>query len=302
MQNITNELPQQPEAKIIVDGLFILCVNEEKRVAEIGVYEYANEHELFVRVSKKEHGVESELFKGGKLIRKLDDKKDTGEIEIGDIAISISGKPSDIVAYHHSGITEESLLSDPRELSSEIGLNDKKYSPDFRWIIDLEGARFHGEKLEVVPGVIRRKIHVLNGVLYTEEWGRREVRMAYETAAMLAGKGADSRYYYVARQLGIAIEQIDENHTLNITYGDPQSPQTLALSKPDEGIYYEILISNNCQVKDAEKKNRQSDFQNYYNVVNVPIAERMELGVLPGSGSRVAPCDLIYLGETSELP
>ena len=60
MQNVTNELPQQPDAKIIVDGLFILCVNEEKRVAEIGVYEYANEHELFVRVSKKEHGIESD--------------------------------------------------------------------------------------------------------------------------------------------------------------------------------------------------------------------------------------------------
>lgn len=302
MQNVTNELPQQPEAKIIVDGLFILCVNEEKRVAEIGVYEYANEHELFVRVSKKEHGVESELFKGGKLIRKLDDDKKTGEIKTGDIAISMPGKPADIVAYHHPSITEESLLSDSREISSEIALNREEYEPDFRWIIDLEGARFHGKKLEVVPGVIRRKIHISNGILYTEKWARREVKMAYENATTLAGLKADNCYYYVTRQLGIAIEQIDENQTLNITYGDQQSPQTLSLRKPDEGIYYEILISNNCQVKDAEKKNRQSDFQNYYNVVNVPIAERMELWFLPGSGSTRLPCDLIYLGETSELP
>mgnify|MGYP000553067101 CR=1 FL=1 len=302
MQNITNDLPQQPEAKIIVDGLFILCVNEEKRVAEIGVYEYANEHELFVRVSKKEHGIESELFKGGKLIRKLDDDKHTGEIKIGDVAISMSGKPADIVAYHHPAITEESLLSDPREISSEIALNDEEYSPDFRWIINLEGARFHGKKLEVVPGVIRRKIHISNGILYTEEWARREIKMAYETAARLAGKKADSCYYYIARRLGIAIEQIDENQTLNITYGDPQSTQMMSLSKPDEGIYYEILISNNCRVKDVEKKNRQSDFQNYYNVVNVPIAERIDLDILLGSGSKFAPCDLIYLGETSELP
>ena len=298
MQNITNDLPQQPEAKIIVDGLFILCVNEEKRVAEIGVYEYANEHELFVRVSKKEHGVESELFKGGKLIRKLDDKD---EIKTGDVTISVSGKPADVVAYHHPTITDESLLSDPREISSEIALNDEEYSPDFRWIIDLEGARFHRKKLEVVPGVIHRKVHISNGILYTEEWARREVKMAYETAAKLAGLKEDSRFYYVTSQLGIAIDQIDENQTLNITYGAAQSRRTLSLSKPDEGLYYEILISNNCRVKDAEKKSRQTDFQNFYNVVNVPIAERMELAALFGSGSKSVTCDLIYLGETPEL-
>lgn len=299
MKNIINELPQQPEAKIIVDGLFILCVNEEKRVAEIGVYEYANEHELFVRVSKKEHGVESELFKGGKLIRKLDDKD---EIKTGDIAISVSGRAADIAAYHHPALSEDSLLSDPRDISSAVERNSDEYSQDFRWIIDMEGPRFHGKKLEVVPGVIRRKIHIPNGVLYTEEWARRKVKRAYQAAAMLARLNADNRYYYVARQLGIAIDTIDENQTLNIAYGETGSLQTISLSKPDEGIYYEILISNNCHVKDAEKKNRQTDFQNYYNVMNVPVAERLELSVIGGQGAVRIPCDLIYLGETPELP
>lgn len=299
MQNVTNVLPELPEAKIIVDGLFILCVNEEKRVAEIGVYEYANEHELFVRVSKKEHGVESELFKGGKLIRKLDDKD---EIKTGDIAISVSGKPADVTAYHHPALTEESMLSDPRNISTAIERNSDEYSQDFRWIIDLEGARFHGKKLEIVPGVIRRKIHISNGILYTEQWARRKVKMAYQAAATFAGLKADNRYYYVARQLGIAIEQINENQTLNLTFGDARSPQTLSLSKPDESIYYEILVSNNCQVNELEKKNRQTDFQNYYNVVNVPIAERLELGLIGGQGTDRAPCDLIYLGGTPELP
>lgn len=301
MQNITNELPQQPEAKIIVDGLFILCVNEEKRVAEIGVYEYANEHELSVRVSKKEHGVESELFKGGKLIRKLDDKhKD--EIKTGDITISVSGKQADLVTYNHSSLTEELMLSDPRSSSSEVERNSEDYSRDFRWIIDLEGPRFHGKKLEVVPGVISRKIHIPNGVLYTEKWARRKVMMAYQGAATFVGRNADSRYYYVTSQLGIAIDALDKNHPLNISYGDARSPKTLSLSKPDEGIYYEILVSNNCQVKNIEKKSRQTDFQHYYNLVNVPIAERLELGVIGGQGSYRVPCDLIYLGGTSELP
>lgn len=300
MQNVSNELPQQPEAKIIVDGLFILCINEEKRVAEIGVYEYANEHELFVRVSKKEHDVESELFKGGKLIRKLDDKD---EIRTGDIAISVSGKPADITTYHHPTLTEETImLSDPRNISTAIERNSDEYSRDFRWVIDLEGARFHGKKLEIVPGVIRRKIHISNGILYTEQWARRKVKTAYQAAATFAGLKADNRYYYVTRQLGIAIDTIEENQTLNITYGEARSPQTLSLAKPDESIYYEILVSNNCQVKDPAKKNRQTDFQNYYNVLNVPIAERLELGLIGGQGTDRLPCDLIYLGGTSELP
>lgn len=299
MPNITNELPQYPEVKIIVDGLFVLCVNEEKRVAEIGIYEYANEHELFVRVSKKEHDVDSELFKGGKLIRKLDDKD---EIKTGDISIFISKKAPDITTYYHPSLTEASLLSDPRNINSDIELNSDELSKDFRWIIDMEGPRFYGRKLEIIPGVIHRKIHIPNGVIYTEAWARRKVQMAYQTAATLAGISTSKHYYYVTNRLGIAIDKLDENQTLNIRHGDARSSQMLSLSKPDEGIYYEILISNNCNVKDAEKRNRQTDFQHYYNAINVPIAERLELGTLAGQGDDRFPCDLVYLGETPELP
>jgi hypothetical protein len=299
MQNITNNLSQQPAAKIIVDGLFVLCVNEQTRTAQVGVYEYANDHDLFVRVSKKEHGVESELFKGGKLVKKLDDKD---EIVTGDISISVSNRPADIAFYHHSSLSEESFSSDSTDLSSEIEMGGDEYKTDFRWIIDLEGARFHNRKLEVANGVLQRKITVANGVLYTEKCTSRTITKAYSNAALMAGIDTSERYYYVASHLGIAIDELADNEKLTITYGGPDKRKTLSLPKLDEEFYYEILISNNCRTTDASKKIRQTDFQCYYNFINVPVPERFELGFVLGGGNDFAPCDLIYLGQTPELP
>lgn len=302
MQTVTNLLPQQPAAKIIVDGLFILCVNEQTRTAQLGVYEYANEHDFFIRVSKKEHGVKTILFKDGLLVKKLDDRIGH-EIETGDITIGVSSRSPDIACYQQESVTEKILSTDPGEdLNSTIEFPKLGYTTDFRWVIDLENKRFHDKKLKVIPGVIKRKVNVLNGILYTESWVPRKITPAYIKATELAGLSTKTRHQFVANQVAFAINKLNDNETIDIQYTHNGNAETLSLPKTSKEIYYEILVSNNCPASVAEKKSRQTDFQHYYNVVEVPIIERYELGRADGAGDDRIPCDLTYLGQTPELP
>ena len=312
MNNTTDILPKQPIVKLIVDGLFILCINEETRTAELGVYEYANEHNLFIRISQKDHNSNSPLLKDGILIRKLDDNH---EIKEGDISISVSGRPADVLCYQHESVTDDMLTTSPKvNANAELEFREMGYDKDFRWIIDLEGTRFHDKKLDVVPGVIKRKITLFHGTLYTEKWVSRVIapayEKAYEKAQEIPAKSDPTRYLFVANRAAFAIEDLIEGETkedseiLNINYVENGQAKTLSLPKPDQGqgVYYEILISNNCPDSAKRKKEVQSDFQCYYNVVNMPVPKRLELKIFSGAGGEKAPCDLVLLGETPELP
>ena len=306
MKNITDKLPKQPVAKLIIDGLFILCVNEKTRTAEIGIYEYANEHNFSIRVSLKDHNAKSVLLEDGILVRKLDDKH---EIKEGNIAIAISGRPNDVLCYQHALVKPEMLTRSPKDdPNTEPEFRDQGYDRDFRWIIDLESSRFHGRKLDLVPGVIKRKISLSHGTLCTEKWLSRIVSPAYEKAAEMSGRSVSPIYYFVANQAAFAIENLlkgkgdEPGETIDSSYVEDGTPKTLSLSRPDKGVYYEILISNNCPSSAKRKKERQSDFQCYYNVINMPIPERLEMLNIHGAGDIRVPCDLIFLGQTSELP
>ena len=83
MLNVTNTIPEKPAAKIIIDGLFVLCIDEQTRKADVWVYGYANEHDFLIRVSEKKYSDTSEPGKGGKLIRQLDGKKEIKQIHGG---------------------------------------------------------------------------------------------------------------------------------------------------------------------------------------------------------------------------
>ncbi len=298
MQIITNTLPQQPAAKIIVDGLFILCINEEARTAELGVFEYANQHEFFIRVSQKEHGKVSEPGGDGQAMLKLSDKD---KLKTGNVSIAVTNRPTDITCYYHPELDTQSFWTDPRN-SSPVSKRLAEFSPDFRWVIDLEGERFHNRKMEIVPGILQRKISLPNGILATERLIPRKVKSAYKQAALLAGHEIGSRYLFITNQLAAFITELSDGEELSIGYGASNKPQTLALPKLAAGLYHEIYVSNNCPADVGELNDRLSDFQHYYTAFNVPASDRLDLSILGGSGNRTYPCDLAYLGSTPELP
>jgi hypothetical protein len=102
--------------------------------------------------------------------------------------------------------------------------------------------------------------------------------------------------------MGISIESLASNESLEIACGEGSGRKTITLQPPAVDSYYEIYLNNNCPAHIAQNKMRQSDFQHYYNAINVPPAERLEEKPLYGTGSNSFPCDLIYLEQTPSLP
>jgi hypothetical protein len=306
MITITNTLPTQPAVKIVIDGLFILCLDDNAGEATLGVYEHSTDHRFSIRISEKNYGCAnaSTIGRGGNLIHDLDDQN---EIVNGDIFITIPDRVSNIQLYHHSNLVDNDFYSDPTDLASKISTNQDEYEPDFRWVMDLEGPRFYDRKLQIVPGVINRVIRVNQGIFYTERFIGRTIRQAYPEAGIRLGSSFPNRSYYVATQLAIAIEVLLAGEFLDISYTDPSGPRTISLPPPAANSFYEIYASNNCSLSEESRrmiegdvKPRHSDFQYYYNVINLPVVDRMDLEIfLPGAGSSNFPCDFTFLGLTT---
>jgi hypothetical protein len=96
-----------------------------------------------------------------------------------------------------------------------------------------------------------------------------------------------------------------------ISYGDESARKSITLSPPEENSFYEIYASNNCSrsqtesdrlLTDARAEFRLSDFQFFYNLIDVHAVDRFDLGISTGGGSPNFPCDLIRLGQHSDLP
>jgi hypothetical protein len=311
MPAINYALTAQPEVKIIVDGLFVLCMDDATNVATLGVYEYSADHRFSIRISKKAYGSEDALpinaGRGGALERKLDDQD---EIISGDISITIPERAPLIQIYHHPDLVEDDFITDATG-ESKISKDRENFKPDFRWVMDLEGSRFYGEELKVVPRVINRRVRINQGILHTENYAGRSIKQAYKETGIILEKTFPAKFYYVATQMAVAIEALKETESLVISYGDESTPQAITLSPPGENSYYEIYASNNCslskadiewRINDAKADSRLSDFQFYYNLIDVPAVDRLDLGMLGGEGSNRFPCDLIYLGLHSDLP
>lgn len=296
MPIITSSLPKTYAAKIVVEGLFVLCLNDENRTAEFGIYDYANQHEFFIRASQKEIGRDKEAGVGGQSVIRV------SEIRTGDVYISVEGRSPDIACYNYEKVDSSVLGTNP-QISSEVIRKIGDYGPDFRWIIDLEGERFHKEPLKLVPRILKRKLVLPNGILATERLVGRKVKYAYEYAAIKEKPERDisSRFLFVTNQMAAIISEVSEGETLSLSYSVNGKPQNIALPKLDAGFYHEIYVSNNCPPSMGAQNNILSDFQHYYTALDVAVYDRFDLEALLGVGTRIYPCDIAYLGSSPKL-
>ncbi len=293
---MTNTIPENPAAKIIIDGLFAFCLNPKKRQMELGVYEFADEHNFSIQITKR-------LRETDELVgEKWEINPPRGGSHLQDISIKVKNRPSDLEIYQNDALGEDVFLSDPTTLG-DVNPEDYENKCDFRWVIDLEGARYHNRKLVKTPGTLTRRIRIPNGVASTFEIGPREIKMAFPEAARLANRKLGLKRCYVASQVAVDLvaDSAEEQVVIAYNAGAPDTRNKLTLT-PSDDFYYEILLHNNCQRADNADKHF-SDFQHYYNVfAEVAADERIDFAPFAkGTGNKTSPCDLIFLGQHEEL-
>ncbi|MFN0110374.1 MAG: hypothetical protein ACKVZH_16075 [Blastocatellia bacterium] len=293
---MVNVLPENPTAKIIIDGLFTFCLNPQKHQMELGVYEFADEHNFSIRITKRMKETEELVGETCNI------KPPRGSSHLQDICINVENRPNDLDVYHNDSLGEEVFLSDPTTLK-DINPEDDEVKRDFRWIIDLEGPRYHNRKLDRTPGTLTRRIRIPNGVVSTYEIGPREVKMAFPEAARLANRKLTFEGCYVASQVAVDLVADSPEEQIVIAYsnGTPDKRNQFILA-PSDDFYYEILLYNNCQRANPGDRHF-SDFQHFYNAfTGVAADERIDFAPFAkGTGNRTLPCDLIFLGQHEEL-
>lgn len=297
MKNITNQIPSENvKAKVIVEGLFVFCINEEKKQAEFGIYDFADDHEFSVAISKMTYG------RGSKRIGEtIDLTSDPISTYLNNISIGIKGRDSDILVYQNDMLGEAYFTIDPND--TEIETEDENgepthYGQDFRWVIDLEGSRFYNQRLNTTPGMLERRIVVNNGIISTYDTGSRIVRNAFPKVAK---QEPPVKSCYVSFQLAIDLVAASSEEAIVIAYGDQKTSLRNEISLiPSADYYYEIRLDNNC--KKAKPNAHFSDFQHYYNVfASVTPGDRFDFEKFDGSGTKATPCDLVFLGQHQSL-
>ncbi len=166
-------------------------------------------------------------------------------------------------------------------------------------MIDLEGPRFHNRKFEITPGTIDRKIKIVNGVVSTHEIGSRIVKKAFPKASK---QKPTLERCYVTYQLAVDLVTDSANNPIFISCGTSSSDVASEIQLiPSKNYYYQITLDNNCE-RPEDVKRHFSDFQHYYNALAGVLAEdRLDFERYEGAGSRITPCDLIFLGQHEEL-
>jgi hypothetical protein len=303
---ITNTPPPRDIiAKINIQGLFVLCINQERQIAQFGVYDLASEHSLNLRVFEKLAAHKIDPFAIQKTVPSIFfDPLPPGDILIdapgADPALKLQLYESSEMAESETFFKTDLLL--PTEPTDTL---------DYRWIANLDHPKFRqdlfsmpkGAFFEMLPGIISRKVQVSHGVLHTGVIGHRIVRWAFESHAIrYGGQEKLQKLASLAGIISIAIPRHRSIKSITLSIGDSSPAKKYSLSLPaKDDSFYEIDVTNLCLDTGAHSAKTSSDFQFYYNLIEVPIARRIDFSMPGFTATNIAPCDPIFLEGTSVI-
>lgn len=287
--------------------MFVLCINQVDQIAQFGAYELASGHSLNLKVFEKPVEDKLELT----AFREPDPSIVLDTLPPGDILIDAQGAdPALKLQLYESSELEESETFFKTDNFLPPNLVD---ALDYRWIANLDHPKFRqdlfdmpkGAYFKMIPGIVSRKVQVSHGVLFTGQFADRIIRWAFESHAIQYG-GLEKlqKMVRLASIISISIPRHRSIKSITLSIGDSSPAKKYTLSLPVKGdSSYEINVTNLCLDTGASSLRTNSDFQFYYNVIEVPIARRVDFSPIRGfSATNRAPCDPIFLEGTPAIP
>lgn len=248
-------LEQDPSVTICFAGLELFCINKKNEFQAAVVQ--CPDHKLIINVQEITLDENGEPIKSKLLAHSLDDQRN----------IKITAEKSETPGIEK--YENHSLDFDP-----ELDHGDPK---DFRWIIDLEGKKFGGQKLKLKPhdSVAAPKqlgpvITVSHGKVYTEK------RSDEKFAVISVNNGARQPEFLgrIAHRIGMDIRCDDQNGgavSLSNT-GDNNGLLTL---KAESNKRYLITFDNLCPPSGEPREG--TDFRFIFDAVSNQNGEQFDL-------------------------
>jgi hypothetical protein len=252
-----------PDITLVFRGLFLIAFEKEKRYCQFGVIQ-AERHCL--KIAIKTSG--SSLPDAPEFSCKI-----PGE----NIHFEVTSRASGVDTYE-PGPFQRNRRHDRR---------------DFRWLLDFEGRELHNRQLPVKGGSLKRSVFVYNGLFYTRDTEEVIIRRPSHHAtgtADVEGLLPQTHSALICKSIGCDIYLTGQEEFL-FKYG-PEANYSIRLKK-EQGISYEISVTNLCPGDVEHEPPDGSDFALYYDTLDVPENEQFRVSPSPGPGVKndSIPCD-----------
>jgi hypothetical protein len=256
-------LEQDPTVTICFAGLEIFCISKKNEFQAAVVQ--CPDHKLVINVQEITLDENGEPIESKLLSHSLDEQRN---IKVTAEKPGTSG----VEKYEN-----RSLEFDP-----ERDLGDPK---DFRWIIDLEGEKFGGQKLELkphhsvaMPKKLGPVITVSHGKVYTEK------RSDEKFAVISVNNGVRQPEFLgrIAHRIGVDIRCDDQNGGA-VSLSNAGGKNSLSL-KAEPNKRYLITFDNLCPPSDELRGG--TDFRYIFDAVSNQNGEQFDLQRVVENGGR----------------
>jgi hypothetical protein len=250
-----------PDITLVFSGLFLIAFEKDKRFCQFSVIQ-AERHCLKINVKTQ-----------------ADSLPDAPEISL-DV-------PNENI---HFGVTRRANGVDTYEPGPFERANghDRR---DFRWVLDFEGRELHNHQIPVREGAIKRSVFVYNGLFYTldteEVIIRRPIQDACRTADSVS-LAPQIQNGLICKDVGCDIYLSGQEEFL-LKYG-PDANYSMRFKK-EPCINYKISVTNLCTEDVQQTPPESSDFDLYYDVLEVPKDEQFRILSALGSADDTNPCN-----------
>lgn len=265
------QLPEgKPSVRIFLTGQLILQPNAESTACEVFVNRSAPNHHLTVEVREKFEGEPDYiLMRHHGPLEFLHPEAPMEGLEIRRLTNgNVSAYTGEPTAYG--------------EAMSAIDLSNRDFHPNKELTIDFECAR---PSIMIRDGIFNTAAKTPTNLEFKVKRG---TKIAREIPSFASIVGANI--------------YLGDNDKLILMWNEMGLLRNLTLTKPVDGLSYEIYIINDPLYDDVREGKAHDEFSEYYKVVtNVPTTERlkMEMTVLaeePERGSAKTPCMPVVIG------
>lgn len=279
-------VPEDSTVTLRFTGLLVFCFKKQPKCCQIGIHSKSDDHELRIRLVKKESGLEigseEALTISHGFLR-----------DVSDLWLGVEGSPSpkQKTAMPFIAGNPDQPLADPQ---------------DFRQVMDLEGEHFYNHPMKLKKGVLKPSLFVAQGLFYSATLSPRSYwavpvspnggghQHTHEVAGPAAAGKSLGR---VAEYVGVNIYLDHPNQTIVLRVGR-KGPELWRLKREADRAY-EITVDNGPTTGAPAG----SHFEQYYDAFELAPSEPKILLETEGVTTRniSGVCDVIQLSKSNGL-